>query len=493
MGWRRMARHGLGILLWGSMWLTLCLGGPWASAATRGGTTCHIHGETEGYEGVVLKLETPRDFISDTRQTLATTTIDAQGRFSLRFPLIETARVSMEVGPYLCYMYVSPGQSMRISLPPRRVKSKADELNPYFEPIELQLRDLDPDSTSVNARIGVFNIRFDSVINAVSRNLKAARESDELEFSYEDLLKMQRPRYQPFVNDYIKYRAGLMAYITKLWRSQRISDSLFAKAPIRHYNPAYMDLFKLIYDKYFSLHGRTREGRKIYWAISDQRSYTELCKVLSQNGKLPQQELLELVILQNLHGEFFSDNFPRSALQGILDTVYNQTRIPEHSEIANAIREKITRLLPGFIPNSFELRDTKGRLWTLEKFRGRMVLLGFCSTSSYASLEELPLLKRLREDFGQKLAIVLVAVDKDYKALQEFVQKSDYPFTILSFDRQPNVVKDWDIRAYPTYFLLDERGKLILSPAPSPREELGRYIFKEFKQRGWIPQKNQGR
>ncbi len=448
-------------------------------------TTCRLYGQAEGYEGVVLTLETPQDFISDTRRTLATDTVDAQGKFDLRFPLMETVRVSMEIGPYLCYVYMSPGETMRVGLPPRREKTKADELNPYFEPLELQLRGLDPDSTSVNSRIGNFNMRFDSVVSAVSEDLKEAKKSGELEFSYEDILKMRRRDYQPFVNDYIKYRAGLMAFITKLWGSQRISDSLFAEAPIRHYNPAYMDLFKLLYDKYFSLHGRTREGRKIYWAISERRSYSALCEVLDQNGNLRQPALRELVVLQNLYGEFFSDSFSRSALQGILDTVYNRTRIPEHSEIANAIREKITRLLPGFIPNSFELRDTKGDTWTLKNFRDRMVLLCFCSTSSYACLEDFPLLKRLAEDFGEDLAIILVAADKNYEALQEFVRKSDYPFTILSFDLQPTVLKDWDIRAYPTYFLLDERGKLILSPAPSPREQLSRYIYKEFERREW--------
>jgi hypothetical protein len=35
-------------------------------------------------------------------------------------------------------------------------------------------------------------------------------------------------------------------------------------------------------------------------------------------------------------------------------------------------------------------------------------------------------------------------------------------------DEKSEILEDYDIRAYPSYFLIDPEGKLILSPAPGP-------------------------
>jgi hypothetical protein len=52
------------------------------------------------------------------------------------------------------------------------------------------------------------------------------------------------------------------------------------------------------------------------------------------------------------------------------------------------------------------------------------------------------------------------------------------------YDRQPDVLKEYDIRAFPTYFLIGPDGKLILSPAPSPSEDFESELFEVMKARG---------
>jgi len=49
---------------------------------------------------------------------------------------------------------------------------------------------------------------------------------------------------------------------------------------------------------------------------------------------------------------------------------------------------------------------------------------------------------------------------------------------------QPEVLKEYDIRAFPTYFLIGPDGKLILSPAPSPAEDFEQRLFEIMKARG---------
>ena len=52
------------------------------------------------------------------------------------------------------------------------------------------------------------------------------------------------------------------------------------------------------------------------------------------------------------------------------------------------------------------------------------------------------------------------------------------------------MVADYDVRSYPTYYLVDPEGKLLLSPAPGPQEGLGRVLFEQWRARGWSVEVN---
>ena len=54
--------------------------------------------------------------------------------------------------------------------------------------------------------------------------------------------------------------------------------------------------------------------------------------------------------------------------------------------------------------------------------------------------------------------------------MQKLVRENDYSWTFMHFSSQPDVIKNYDIRAYPSYFLISPSGELILSPAPAPSQ-----------------------
>ena len=56
----------------------------------------------------------------------------------------------------------------------------------------------------------------------------------------------------------------------------------------------------------------------------------------------------------------------------------------------------------------------------------------------------------------------------------------------LHFGTYPDIIKEYDIRGYPTYFLIDKDGKLLLSPAPSPFENMELKLFDIMRAKGDI-------
>jgi len=54
----------------------------------------------------------------------------------------------------------------------------------------------------------------------------------------------------------------------------------------------------------------------------------------------------------------------------------------------------------------------------------------------------------------------------------------------LHFSNQPDIIREYDVRAYPTYFLIDKEGKLVYSPAPTPSENFETKLFNVMKSNG---------
>lgn len=462
--------------------------------AQQGGV--QLYGNEPDYAGITLEFKQKIDYISDADYTLATAQVNANGDFEVTLGIVEETLVTLELGVHNCLLFIEPGQTLRIGFPPRMDQSEAERLNPFFEHVEVRLRPYDEDPNSINAQISKFDKLLGDQLDHVMGQVQKLDPEPQIADGRRVLDSFPTENAHPYVQAYKTYRLGLYDYITGTLRSKMLSDTYFKNKPVLHNHPAYMELFNLVYDKYFVYHGRTPEGQKIFDAISEQRSYRALCDVLAQNDYLGQDTLRELVILKGIHDEFFSSNFSRKALTVILDTLYTQTKIPEHSIIATQIRERVTKLLPGFIPYPFTLTNQHEEKISLSQLRGKHLLLGFCTTSSYTCIQDFALLKRLEETYGTHLHIATVCADESFEAMAHYAKTAGYTWPFLFYGDRPQLIKEYDIRAYPTYFLLDEEGRIVLSPAPSPQENLDKLLHDILRAKGWTPKtpaKQQGR
>jgi peroxiredoxin len=262
------------------------------------------------------------------------------------------------------------------------------------------------------------------------------------------------------------------------FKSKNISDNYFLHKPILYDNPAYMELFNKVYDKYFVFFGRTQSGKIIYDDINTFKSLNRLKSTLAQDKVLENDTLKELVILKGLYDGFYEMEFSRSALLQILDSLINNTTIQKHLAIAKDIREKVTRLLVGYAPPAFRLLNQDSAWVSLDDFKGSYVYLFFCTTQNYACLKEFDLLKKMQENLGKKIKIITISADESLSNIRDFLSKYKYNWTFLHYGSQPDIIGEYDIRAFPTCFLIDKEGKLAMSPALSPSENFEEHLFK---------------
>jgi peroxiredoxin len=446
--------------------------------------TITISGTAPSYAKTNLVFYRTSDWITGTSEIAGQCRVLDSGFFSTEISINAVTQLFINIGVYQGYFFAEPGKIYELILPEHQDKTPAEKLNPYFEPVEIHLGLGNFTSNELNMLIMMFD---DAFIPYYNKHVNSIYQKSDFAKLDEDIGQIETPfaKYDhPFFKEYRRYHYGILKLLANRQRVQSLSDEYFNNYPVLYSNPAYADLFNQVYDKYFVFFGRTGPGQQVYHDINDAGSYSRLLKTLSQAGNFSNDTLTELVVLKQIHDEFYRSQFSRAGLLNILDTLMATTSISEHRVFAQNIRNKITRLQVGFEPPPFELRDTDGSLVKLSDFRGRYVYLNFCTCQSYACLNEFNMLALLYQKHKDRLEILTVATDPMEEVLRQFLQKNDYNWKFLYYDNQPEILKEYDIRAFPTYFLIGPDGKLIYSPALSPAENFEQQLFEVMRARG---------
>ena len=485
-----------------------------------GAENVQLSGSAPEFANQELVFKTFTDQITYTEVLLAKCPVDSAGNFACSLSIDQTRYVFLRLGAYEAFLFIEPEMEYQIILPERKDKTMADELNPYFEPIQYHLGIINTHEKELNYQLAFFDEIYALMLNnslhltynklkkhnantgttkvdtvysdktysrivdnsayLISQNFKEIdidREIEKADSIFADVdIK--------FFNDFKKYKYAQYRHLSNQEMMKSISNSYYQNNEILYHNPAYMSLFNLVYKDYFQYFGRTEKGGKIYQDINKQESYSALNNTLQQDSILANDTLRELVILKCLYDEFYKDKFSRKAMLKILDSLSLSTQNPEHLLIAKNIRNKVTKLLTGYEPPQFQLFDKDSNLVSLNDFKGKYVYLGFCTTVSYACIKEFEMLRSLYERHQKNFEIVVICMDENLPQMKHFVERKRFPYTFLHYGNQVEVFKDYDIRAFPTYYFINKQGKLSLSPAASPDENVELQIFKVMRANG---------
>ncbi len=443
-----------------------------------------IWGNNPGYANKEIIFYEQADPFTGSHKVVGNAKVDSTGNFEIEVDVKETTYIYAFPGVYLIYLFVEPGEDYEIILPEFIEKKQADRLNPFFKTVNVHLGTKEFSEDDLNVQIRMF---LDSYIPYYNKHIDKVFTDKDFEQLDKDIGKMEKAFSRSknvFFNQYREYKYGMLRFLAYQHKSKAISNQYFKNKPVLYKNPAYMELFNMVYKKYFTHFSRADEEKLLSKSISEHKSYKKLKEALKRDEVIQPDELLNMVALKCLHDEFYDDNYSRADMLTILDSFIENTQFTKQKEIAVGIREKVTRLLIGFNPPGFSLYDSDSNLVTLDNFKGKFVYLNFCSCFSYSCLNEFAMLQKLYEKHNKYLEIVSVIVDEDVTVMKDFVQRSGYTWKFLHYDNHPEILAEYDIRIYPTYYLVDHEGKLVMSPASTPNEAFEGRLFKLLRAKG---------
>jgi peroxiredoxin len=437
----------------------------------------HISGSAPKYKGDELTFCCYDNYITKNEKFLAKCNVDEDGNFEVNVDISYTQYIFVRYEKLVYYFFVQPNTNIKVEFNEKELLSDKEKLNPFFEPSFIAANVINTSDSDFNNRLVEIDKGSDNVILEMVKNKK---ESDrEFKDSLLNIFKNSVPKTEnEFINNYVKYRIATLEYALKLRLFKDLQSEYFTGKPILHNNPAYCELFGQFYDKYLLHRTQQAQGKGFKEAIN-KANLSKIREVLSKNDELANADFCELLILQNAFNEFYDSNFSRPAILKIVDYIAEQTSNSNNKKIATDIRNKITKLLAGYAPPNFQLPNLQAETKSINSFAGKYIYLGFFSVNSYGCIQDFYLINRLAKKFGKKIQFVSICVDKQ-KDIENFVKTEKFNWTFLVCNNQAELLKEYDIRTFPTYYLIDTSGKLLKSPAPSPSEGIDA-VFEELK------------
>jgi cytochrome c biogenesis protein CcmG/thiol:disulfide interchange protein DsbE len=121
----------------------------------------------------------------------------------------------------------------------------------------------------------------------------------------------------------------------------------------------------------------------------------------------------------------------------------------------------------------FSIRDLRGETWSLDKVRGKVVLLRFWADWCPSCRYEMPVIEKYYRKFNKEGFVVLaVNIKQSPQIAEAFTVQLDLTFPV-PLDPEGDLARRYGVYAIPTNFLIDRQGII--------REILVGEVFKEEK------------
>lgn len=434
-----------------------------------------ISGNAKSYAGDTLIFYSYRDYITFKKSDEIKAIVDSAGNFSVSITADKTKCYYVDLIVFRGQLFAEPGKKYIVVLPQKTQKNISDLYNPYFSMQDFFIRMPNADQTDLNTQISKFDGQYNAVFEKLFENFANKPNPSLAKKLIEELNAGFPSGTNYYLDDYIRYESAILKFQSYQHNPRKLIREHFNGAP-QFDNPAYNDAFNQIIGNWFDT---AENPLKLYQAI-DTKSWSLLNDILSEDSLFQNTDFREFLLINSLKKLFFKEPNMKKNITQILIQASEKAKNTISKNIATDFVTNSTKLINGNAAPDFQLVSQAGKKMSLPDFSGKFVYLSFFSPDSYTSIKEIALLKNLYEQKIDLLEIVTVWYGGKISDMKKFTENNNCTWTFL-YCNDKKLLKQYNIRVYPSYFLLNPDAILIAAPAGSPENNFeGRY-YKEYQ------------
>ncbi|MGQ8337669.1 TlpA family protein disulfide reductase [Sunxiuqinia sp. A32] len=430
-----------------------------------------ISGKAPDYAGYEILLYSYADPISDEKIELCTFQISPDGTFSKQIEIKNVTQAIADFDSYSANIYLVPGENYEILLPPVKKVTESQKRNPFFRLETIHLATKDADEKELNRMIRQFEQAFQQTEAQYFNEIYDSKSSYITDTVKGILDKEFPPGKNSFFEEYRFYRMGFLEFARHQGRSDNFVTNYFVKHQPNYKIAPCKDLFNRLFSDEFSQLVNSIDGSEFRQVIGTNDPEAIAGYLMNKNGF--NLELAQMIILKSIKDAFYQGQFSQKSLLSLLDKIQSGKWDSEKKEIALRLKSQLTYMLPGTPAPALSFTDFNGKTHQLSDFSDQLVYLHFTRVANPICRQHLDELKKLPPAVLQEVKIFNLILPDELQKKDPIV-KQNWPgeFMIVSEKAAAN----WQVKSFPTAYLIDENGKLIYSPANTPLEGLGRQI-----------------
>ena len=447
-----------------------------------------IKGNASDYAGYIIELYQLADPFSEVKNIVSSFQINADGSFQTEIQLNETTFCQADFDAWQAEIYMEPGKNYNLVFPPLNKVSDLQKRNPFFNAETVSFGLIDAPEDDINRMIQAFEQIYTEQENYFFNKIYLAKSQSAVD-SLENIMEQKFPvSDNRYFEDYKFYRLGSVEYALHQGRNDSFVETYFVKRGANLQLQPYKQLFEQLFTNYFSVIGNSI-GSETFKRMVGQADLNgiETYFISTKNWS---QELTHLVILGSINDAFYQGQFGENSLLRLLDKIIQSSWPKSEQQIASALKEKLTYLLPNSIAPQLSYTDFDGKKHTLSELAGKYVYLHFTSVSNPICRQHLDYIKSNMQSILQNVTFVHLIPESEMSK-KELIMQQDWPgnFYIVS----ESETDTYKVKTYPSAYLISPEGTLILSPAQNPMDGFGSQFSNILKQKRIEELRNQSK
>lgn len=448
-----------------------------------------IKAKNSEYSGETVTFFKITDPVTLNKEVAFSLNFDSEGSASHQFSSETTVCLLAEFGIYRGRIVVQPEEEIELLFPPKRVKSFADEKNPYFEPVEFWFAT--KPTEQITNKISTFDKKFNQLTDKYF-NLLYFRQSKEVFDSVTYILndEFSNPRSELFA---VHKKLKLKSLETDAFRLNTNEASYALNGINEEYwtLPSFIELFGKIFSNKLSHEIKAVDNKQLLNAIG--RGQTDyLLKFVREKYGL-EDKTANLVLLKMLHDGYYSGEFSENTILSFLKPeALANSNYPIIRGITKDVIDKLEFLQKGSKAPEICLYNIDGFQVCTDTINDKYKYIVFADTEMMVCREHLKYLEVIQQKFQKYLQIVVVLRKTDLIEMKMFLVKQKIP-GIKLIDENNEYVEKYKVRSFPVAFLLSENHDVVFEHTKTPLDGFEQQFGPYLQRKLFMNQRNQSR